>query len=109
MPRSAGKLPSECDAVGRASHETEYWPESDTVSRCKERAVSHSSSESPQWSVLSTKQIVGEVQRTQHVKCTADNADKRERVPVNDHGKSANRPLPRTMNCAPRAHAMSCC
>ena len=49
------------------AREPEHRPQGDAVPSSKERTIGDSPGESPQRAVFSAQQIVGEVQRAQHV------------------------------------------
>src|SRR5215472_7131171 len=61
MPRSARKLPGECETVRHAGREPKCRPEGEAEPDSAKRAVGDCSSERPQGSVLPAQQIVGQV------------------------------------------------
>ena len=61
-------------------------PERETEAGSEERAVGDRARQRAQGSVFAAQQIVGEIQGSEHVERTADNADQRERVLVHGSG-----------------------
>jgi hypothetical protein len=93
--------------VRRAAGESEDGPQGESVAGSEERAIGDETGERPQRSVFAAEQIVGEIEGSEHIERTTDDADQRERVAIDCHchGSVTDWPLSRMRNESPGSHA----
>ena len=80
---------AESDAVREPLANAENRPESEAVAGSEKYSVSDGARERAQRSVFAAEQIVGQIQRSEHVERAADDADHRQRVLVDSHGEAS--------------------
>jgi hypothetical protein len=72
----------------QTAREAEYGPKSKAVTGSEEGPVGDRTRQSPERSVFAAQQIISEIQGSEHVERTADNADQCESVLVHHHAMS---------------------